>query len=777
MKKFFVYVMFICNMAQTIVAANEHPADSLLSHHMQEVEIISTRATRTTPVAFTNIGKEEIEKKNFGQDLPYLLSGTPSIVTTSDAGSGIGYTTLRVRGTDATRINVTANGIPINDAESHNVFWVNMPDFASSIKDIQIQRGVGTSTNGAGAFGASMNMKTDGINILPYGEVYLSFGSFNTHKETVKAGTGLINEHWTFDARLSNIHSDGFLDRAETNLHSFYLQGGYYYDHGSIKLITFGGKERTYHAWNYSTKEQMKAFGRRFNSCGYMGATDIEGNVIQPEIDYDYGIAEAKDIIRDGGHLNYYNDQTDNYTQTHYQLLFNHDFSRSWNMNIGLHYTKGDGYYQEYKIGRKLIEYGLLPYTLPDGSQQKKSDLVRKKAMDNGFGGAIASANYKNKYVRLAIGGGYNRYKGHHFGNVLWVKNFLGKINPNDEYYRNTGTKDDGNIYVKAEYEFLPGWSGFADVQYRHIRYQIHGNNDKWNTNAPQSLDIDERFDFVNPKIGLNWEINQQQRLFASFSVAHKEPTRNNYTDGYFHLHPKSERLFDYELGYNYSNKWLHVGANLYYMDYKDQLVLTGELNEIGEPVAANVPESYRMGVELMAGIRTKVGFNWDINATISRNRIKNFTETLYGYDSDWNELDPITIDHGTTHIAFSPDLIFNNTFSYHYKGLNCALQSQYIGKQYMSNANVDAHLLDPYWVSNLFISYTFKLKRLKELTIGGSIYNLFNEEYENNGWASSDFTGHIDANGHVIMDQRNNYAGFAPQAGIHFMGNINIKF
>mgnify|MGYP002962382788 FL=1 len=688
-------------MAALSVCAQTHERDSLRIINLDEVEIISTRATGTTPVAFTNVGKEQLKKQNFGQDLPYLLSMIPSAITTSDAGAGIGYTTLRVRGTDGTRINVTANGIPINDAESHTVFWVNLPDFASSVKDMQVQRGAGTSTNGAGAFGASINMQTGDFSLKPYAEFNGSYGSFNTHKETVKAGTGLIDGHWSFDARLSNISTDGYLDRAEVGLNSYYLQGGYYNDNTSVKLITFAGKERTYHAWNYATKAQMEAFGRRFNSCGYMYVADKNGGIHQPDIDYDYGIEEAGELLKDGGNFHYYDDQTDNYVQKNYQLLVNHNFNTRWNLNVGLHYTKGDGYYQEYKDGRKLVEYGLKPYELA-GETVKKSDLIRKKGMDNWFGGGIFSVNYNHNRLHASLGGALNRYDGDHFGKVLWVKNYLGSLDPDRDYYRNNATKNDGNIYLKANYELGKGLSAYADMQYRHITYKMNGENDKWNSavHALQHLDIDEKFDFFNPKAGLSWQINRNHRLYGSFSVAHKEPTRNNYTDGLLTDPPKAERLFDYELGYTFSNSWLHLGANFYYMDYKDQLVLTGELNEIGEAVAANVPDSYRMGIELTGGLKLSCGFQWDINATLSRNRIKNFVETLYGYDEDWNELPGVKIDHGTTHIAFSPDFILSNRFGYAYKGLEVSLQSQYVSKQYMSNMDIEDHLLDAYFVS-----------------------------------------------------------------------------
>ena len=721
-------------------------ADTLRVIDLQEVEVVSTRATKTTPVAYTNIGKEELKERNVGQDLPYLLSMTPSALTTSDAGAGIGYTTIRVRGTDGTRINVTANGIPVNDAESHTVFWVNLPDFASSVKDMQVQRGAGTSTNGAGAFGASINMQTGELAMEPYAEFNGSYGSFNTHKETFKVGTGLIKDHWAFDLRLSDIGTDGYIDRASVGLNSYYLQGAYYADNTSIKFIAFAGREKTYHAWNYASKEEMELYGRKYNSCGYM-------------------------YTAEDGTMHFYDDQTDNYTQKNYQLLFNHTFTPQWNLNIGLHYTKGDGYYQEYKTNRKLVEYALQPFQWGD-EWVKKSDLVRKKAMDNGFGGGIFSVNYRNNRLNASLGGGLNHYDGHHFGRVLWVKNYQGEVSPDHEYYRNKGTKTDGNIYLKADYGLTDKLNAYADMQYRHIDYRIKGTNDKWNSltdEGLQQLDIDERFDFFNPKVGISWQINRNSRLFGSFSVAHKEPTRNNYTDGKLFDHPKSERLIDYELGYTYANSWLNLGANLYYMDYKDQLVLTGELNEIGEPLAANMPDSYRMGVELMAGIRTNFGLSWDINATWSRNRIQNFTETLYENEdvsgAHWE------INHGDTPIAFSPDFLVNNTLSYRWKSWEASLQSQYVSKQYLNNACQEDQTLDAYFVSNLRLAYSFKLPFTKEITAGLTVFNLFNEEYENNGYAGSGF--YYDGGEKV----RYNYAGYAAQAGTNVLGHLTIRF
>lgn len=731
----------------TVYARTSAESDSLKVVNLQEVQVVSTRATAKTPVAFTNIGKAELKKVNFGQDIPYLLSMTPSTLTTSDAGGGIGYTTLRVRGTDGTRINITVNGIPMNDAESHNLFWVNMPDFSSSVKDMQVQRGAGTSTNGAGAFGASVNMQTEGASMQPYAEFNGSYGSFNTHKETVKVGTGLLNNHWTFDARLSNIGTDGYIDRASVGLNSYYVQGGYFAENTSVKLIAFAGKEKTYHAWGYATKEQMEEFGRRYNPCG--------------------------EYVGDDGKVHYYTDQTDNYLQKNYQLLFNHSFSTAWNLNVALHYTKGDGYYEEYKDGRYLIEYGLKPFT-HNGEKVQKSDLVRQKKMDNKFGGGVFSLNYTGHRLNASLGGGLNQYRGSNFGKVTWVKNYIGALSPEHEYYRNRSKKTDGNIYLKATYDLTQGLSAYADLQYRHIIYTIDGANDKydWNQNALRPLAVDKKFDFFNPKVGLNWNITSHHRLYASFSVAQKEPTRNNYTEGDPDSYPKAEKLLDYEAGYTFANQWLTAGANFYYMDYTDQLVLTGALNDIGEALTENVPDSYRMGIELMLGIKPCRWFQWDINATWSKNRIKNFVESVPVYDNenDWNLIETQNAVHKSTRIAFSPDFLLNNRFSFTYKGLEAALQSQFVSKQYMTNAEVEALTLDKYFVSNLSLAYTLKpRKTFKEITLGFTVYNLFNEEYENNGWASSAYMNDT--------QRRVDSAGYAAQAGTNVMGHVSFRF
>lgn len=737
-----------CLMAGTSVFAQDGATDSLKVVNLQEVQVISTRASQKTPVAFTNVSKELLRKQNFGQDIPFLLSTTPSVLTTSDAGTGVGYTSIRVRGTDATRINVTTNGIPMNDAESHSTFWVNTPDLASSLQDMQIQRGAGTSTNGAGAFGASINMRTDGIPSKSYGEVSGSYGSFNTHKETFKVGSGLIKEHWAFDARLSNIQSDGYRDRASSDLKSYFLQGGYYNDHTSVKFITFGGNEKTYHAWDGISREDLEN-NRTYNPNG--------------------------EIKKDGKVVGFYSDQTDNYRQTHYQLLFNHFFSQQWNLNVALHYTDGYGYYQEYKNDRTLVEYGLTPFEY-EGKLRKKSSLVRQKLVNSGFGGGVFSANYKNEKLTASVGGAVNYYSNDHYGKVLWVENYIGSLNPDHEYYRNKGEKTDANIYAKANYELTHGLSIYADLQYRFINYRIKGNNDKWDWTADpahlQHLNVNEDFNFFNPKAGLFWQINPNHSAYASFAVAQKEPTRNNYTDGLLTEYPKAEKLFDYELGYSFRKEWFTAGVNLYYMDYTDQLVLNGKLNEIGEAMAENVKDSYRMGVEVTLGAQIARWLRWDVNATWSKNRIKNYVGYASDYDENWEELYTQTaITASSTPIAFSPSFMAGSLIGFTQKGFNASLQTQYVSRQYLDNLGTKENSLAAYCVSNLNLAYTFKLPSIKEITIGATVYNLFNKQYETNGYSQTAAI-HKDGKYSLSNDPR-----FYPMAGINALGHITVRF
>ena len=754
MKKTFLTVAAFCGIVSGGMAQSNQ-TDTLA---LEQVEVLATRAQSNTPVAYTNLSKKQIEAVNHGLDMPFLLSTTPGVLVTSDAGAGVGYTSIRVRGTDATRINVTSNDIPMNDAESHSIFWVNTPDLASSLADIQVQRGVGTSTNGAGAFGASINMRTQRFSPVPFAELSGSFGSFNTHKETFKVGSGLLGNHWAFEARVSNIGSDGYRDRATSSLQSFYGQAGYFSNNASVRFIAFGGKEDTYHAWDGISRDMLET-DRTYNPNG--------------------------EIKRDGKVVGFYKDQKDIYKQYNYQLIWEQRITPQWTWNLGLHYTDGYGYYQEYKNARTLREYGLEPYDVVTFDDQhdeyvvttvKKSSLVRKKILDSGFGGGVFSLRYGGDRLHATVGGGFNRYVNDHSGNVIWVENYSGPLDPNHEYYRNRAEKNDFNIYAKGNYTIWRGLSAYADLQYRHIGYTIKGVNDKWDWTASpehmQTLDVDETFDFFNPKAGLNWQINANHRTYASFGVAHKEPTRNNYNDGPLTVHPKAERLLDWELGYAYSSGRWTAGINLYYMKYKDQLVLNGKLNEIGELMAENVPDSYRRGIELTAGVKITDWLRWDINGALSRNRIRDYVGYVSNYDADWNDLWTQTaINKGSTTIAFSPSFIGNSIISFNYRGFAASFISQYVSRQYLDNFQNKEDSLDPYFVSNLEASYTFKLPHIKAITAGVSIYNLFGARYENNGYSQT--AAVYDGDNYTLVSS----PMFYPMAGTNLLVHLTFKF
>ena len=773
--------------AQDSNVNRQEKADSIKTLQMDGIQVSATRAGSTTPVAYSDLSKGQLSKVNNGQDIPYLLTLTPSVVATSDAGTGIGYTGVRIRGVDATRINVTSNGIPLNDAESHSLYWVNMPDFASSVEDIQVQRGVGTSTNGSGAFGGSINLRTEPLGLKPSSEVSFSGGSFGTHREMVKVNSGLIDGRWAFNARLSNIHSDGYIERASADMKSWYAQGAYYGDRTVVKALVFGGREKTYHAWDGIDRWQM-AENRRYNPCGEIESLvrDSDG---QPLLDK-YGNRQY--------HVTgFYANQHDNYIQNHYQLILNHNINSRWRFNATLHYTTGDGYYEEYKNGRTLVEYGLVPFlasdpSLPDyaGADGKveKSNLVRRKQMQNGFGGGVFSLQYTGDKLQATLGGGWNRYAGEHFGRVIWIKDYIGDLDPSHEYYRNETDKRDGNIFVRANYEAFRGFNIYADMQYRRIHHRIDGRNDNfdWREGVEdmQELKVNNIYNFFNPKAGIFYNINRVHNVYASFAVAHKEPTRNNFTDAKFGSVPKPERLFDYEAGYAYNGKIFRAGVNLYYMDYKDQLVLTGETNDIGEPLSDNVAKSYRAGVELTAGVKITEWLRWDRNATFSRNIIKDYTEYLDDYDRNWESLWTQTSNYvGETTIAYSPSVIAGSLISLEFGGFTASLQSLYVGSQYVTNSRQDGIRengewvleplkLDAYFVNNLRLGYTFRLRGMKSIEIGVAVNNLFNEKYSSNGWGYSSLIHKEDGS-----TERYNGMYFFPQAGTNFLVNLTLRF
>ena len=755
-------VMILALLAVTAMAGAQNTKalyDSTQVEQLQEVQVVGIRATRKTPVAFTDMNKEQLKAVNFGQDVPYLLSLTPSVTMTSDAGNGIGYTSLRVRGTDPSRINITANGIPMNDAESAQLYWVNMGDFASSVQSMQIQRGVGTSTNGAGAFGATLNMQTENIGVEPFIGLDLSGGSYYSHKETLRFGTGLIGEHWGIQGRLSNIGSKGYLDRASTKLNSYFLQAGYFGENTMVKFITFNGVEETYHAWNYTSKYEQSLYGRTYNSCGEY--YDAEGNT------------------------RYYDNQTDNYHQQNYQLIWNQRLTQELNLNAALHYTRGDGYYEEYKRKRTLFEYDL-----DNQMTWAKSDLVRQKKMANDFYGAVASLVYNNRQnLQVVLGGGWNKYDGDHYGLVTWVKSPVDPLMPDHQYYGDNTKKTDFNVYGKVNYEFVPGLNAYVDLQYRHVGLKMTGPTDEidWKVNKRIVYDMKESYDFFNPKFGLNYDITTNHKVFVSYAIAHKEPTRNNFQNSLnAELEmPKAERLNDLEVGYKYQSKVFTAGANLYWMDYKDQFVLTGEIDQIGEAITRNMPKSYRLGIELEAAVKPVDWFRWDINATWSKNRVKGITVQL---------ADGSVADLGDQPLAFSPDWIANNIFTFTYKGLKASLQSQYVSEQYLTNTGFKSYqtlddngkntdvsmMLDGHFTTNIDLSYNFKLPKLglKDVTVGVTLYNIFSAEYDNNGWAAPCYDkvdGKVVATGWDTSDQYE--AGFAPSAPFNMMAHLSVNF
>lgn len=790
------HVLFLAALACAASANAATPkgnkVDTLQTYQLQNVLVSSTRAGKRTPMAFENVSKQQIKSINFGKDIPFLLSTTPSVTFSSDAGTGIGYTGIRVRGTDPSRINITANGVPVNDAESSQVYWVNMADMASSLESMQIQRGVGTSTNGAGAFGASINLQTENIGAKPYANVEASAGSYGTHKETVRFGTGLLNGHWGVQGRLSHIGSDGYIDRASVRLNSYFLQAGYFSDNTVVKFITFNGTEKTYHAWNYASAWEMEQFGRTYNSCGQY--TEMEN-----------GKAVTK----------FYDNQTDNYHQQHYQLIWSQVLAPAWNLNAALHYTRGDGYYEEYKPGATWADYGLANndadnYRVVDGVKYISTtygDLVRRKQMGNDFYGAVASVNYNgNKGLTATLGGGWNKYIGDHYGNVIWAgapyANFYDKdgnqlleggqavvdnnLNParlvNFEYYRNRAKKTDMNVYGKVNYEFVHGLNAYVDLQYRHINYTMQDPNEYYGTNVDGKYVINQNYNFFNPKAGLFYEINPNHKVYASFAVAHKEPTRNDFTDNAV-TELKAEQLFDWELGYYFASPRFTAGVNLYYMNYKDQFVLTGELNSIGEAISRNVGKSYRMGVELQAGWKPLNWLRWDANATFSRNRAKNWTVTLD---------DNSTANLGDTPLSFSPNVIANNIFTFTYAGFRAAVVTQYVSKQYLSNTGIEEYTntgtgepgapktvkmtLDPYCTTNVDLSYSFNLKGFKGITVGCTVYNLFSEKYESNGWTATSYKKNSD--GKVVAYAGDAYeTGLSAQAPINFLAHVSLNF
>ncbi len=690
---------------------------------------IIIKSYREYPVTLTELNEEQLEKRNLGQDLPILLQYTPSVVSTSDAGAGVGYTGMRVRGSDATRTNVTVNGIPLNDAESQGTFWVNMPDFASSASSVQIQRGVGTSVNGAGAFGASVNIATQEPQDEAGAEISNSFGSFNTFRHNVQFHTGLLKDRIKFSGRLSKITSDGFIDKAFSDLKSFFVSGVYQNKVGtSIKLNIFGGREQTFQAWNGVPQEILEEGNRTYN--------ELAG----------------------------YDNETDNYGQDHYQFIFDQKINKNLTANVALHYTKGKGYYEQFKSNEDFSDYGLEEIVINDSVTINTTDLIRRRWLDNDFYGTVFNLNYEssatkgNESVLTAIvGGGYNVYEGGHFGEIIWAK-YASNSSIRQRYYENDATKKDFNLFGKVNYQAFENLFVFADLQIRTIDYDFLGfDNDL--SNVKQNANLS----FFNPKFGLTYKLDNH-RFYGSWARANREPNRDDFTESTPSTRPKAERLDNIEIGWNGRFEKLSLSANYYLMNYTDQLILTGQVNDVGSYTRQNVDKSYRTGVEIVADYQFNQKFSWSANATFSQNKIKDFTEYLDDYDNGGQQENK----YGETDIAFSPSVIAANTFSFRPStGFSINLLSKYVGEQFLDNTSTDTRKLDAYFVNDLQLVYNFSYKFFKNIELNLLVNNILSEEYESNGYTF----GYI-AGGETT---RQNY--FYPQAERNFLVGLKINF
>ncbi|KAF2326935.1 TonB-dependent receptor [Flavobacterium nitrogenifigens] len=684
--------------------------DSTKVNQLDDVLVSAVRVTSKTPVSFSNMDKKEIKYRNLGQDIPVLMNYLPSVVTTSDAGNGVGYTGIRVRGSDATRVNVTINGIPYNDAESQGTFWVNMPDFASSVESLQLQRGVGTSTNGAGAFGASLNMLTDSYARKATGEISSSAGSFNTFKNTVKFSTGLLNDHFEIAGRLSTIKTHGYIDRGSADLKSYFLQGTYVGKTTLIKALVFGGTQKTYQSWNGIDAETLN-IDRTFNSAGMY--TDDAGNV------------------------HFYDNETDNYNQDHYQLHWSESISDKWSTNLAFHYTKGKGYYENYKEDEPVAGYGPIQPTKTveddNGNLVPVTDLIRQKWLDNDFYGTTFSAKYVTEKLNVILGGGWNKYEGDHFGKVIWSQ-YSDQSVLGSHYYDDYSSKTDGNIFAKANYQFTEKLSFYGDLQYRNVKYKA---------NSKETGLVDDNFNFFNPKAGLNYAFNEKNTLYFSYARANREPNRTDYEGG----NVKPEKLNDFELGWRFNSEKFQLNSNVYYMGYKDQLILTGRLDDVGNPIRANTEKSYRLGFEFDATIALSEKFTLRPNFTLSSNK-----NVDLAVDGEY---------YGTTKIAYSPEVIAGNVIVYKpIERLYLSLLQKYVGEQYMNNIELPAAKLADYFVNDFNASYEIKPKKIfQSITITALVNNIFDKKYVSNGY---------------MWDV---YPYYYPQAGTNFLVGLNLKF
>jgi iron complex outermembrane recepter protein len=709
-------------LCSTVFCVNAQTKPFNDTSFLQPVEVTAIRAADKSPFAKTNLTKTQIEKNNLGQDLPFLLNQTPSVVVNSDAGNGVGYTGIRLRGTDASRINVTLNGIPYNDAESQGTFFVDLPDFASSINTIQIQRGVGTSSNGAGAFGGSINLSTNEVNTIKYAEINNSYGSFTTLKNTVKFGSGLLGKHFIIDGRLSNITSDGYIDRATSKLASGYLTAAYVTANSSLRLNMFTGKERTYQAWNGVAEPFLKT-NRTYNPSG----TERTGTPYENEVD--------------------------DYTQTHYQLFYNKKINSFWSGNIAFFLTKGKGFYEQYKADRNLSSFGLPNYF--DGTSTiKKTDIVRRLWLDNNFYGSIFSAQYKKEKTQLTIGGGWNKYDGKHFGEIIWAA-VQAAVPKNYRWYNLPAIKKDFSLYTKWTQQLNNQWQSFVDVQYRTINYSINGFRDN------PTLNVNNNYSFINPKVGITYNKNSWQ-WYISYARAAKEPNRDDF-EAALTEQPKAEQLNDFEMGIEKRKPSYNYGATFYYMYYKNQLVLTGKINDVGAYTRTNIPNSYRLGIELQCGyaIHKKVSIAGTM--AVSNNKLKNFTEYIDNYDNGTQQ----TKLYNKSNLAFSPSVVASSTIAIvPFKKASINLLSKYVGKQYMDNTANNSRSLNAFFVQDINLNYGLTGKVLKNTQFIVQLNNVFNKKYEPNGYTFS----------YIYAGELTTENFYFPMAGFNLMVGVNVR-
>ncbi len=708
------------------VSAQEQETDSLEGKKvvLDEVLVQAIRATKEFPITFSNLDQEEITPRNLGQDVPILMNFLPAVVTTSDAGAGVGYTGIRVRGSDATRVNVTINGVPYNDAESQGTFWVNMPDFASSTQSLQLQRGVGTSTNGAAAFGASLNLLTDAFSEEAYARISSSVGSFNTLRNNIKFSTGIISDHFEISGRLSRITSDGYIDRARSELDAYFLQGVYKDENTLVKALLFGGHEITYQAWNGVTLDEMEQEGRTYNSAGI--------------------------YFDENGNRQFYDNEVDNYKQDHFQLHWNETLSPEWSTNLALHYTRGRGFFEQYREDEDFGDYGLEPIEL-GGETVETTDLIRRRWLDNDFYGTVFSATYDKENLKLILGGGYNEYKGDHFGEIIWAR-YASDSEIGDRYYDDNSTKTDFNVYAKANYQLNDKWSIFGDVQYRGVGYEANGDDTGL---------VDDSFNFFNPKAGITFDLNQNNNFYLSYARANREPNRNDYENG----NPKPEKLNDFELGWRYVSPDFQLNTNVYYMRYKDQLVLTGELNDVGAPLRANVGDSYRLGLEVDANLRLGNKFRLRPNVALSDNRNLDF----------FFQRDGALQDLGNTHIAYSPQVVAGNVLAFQpNENFQVSLLSKFVGKQYMGNIDSENSTLDSYTQTDFNVQYVIETSSfVKSIVLSGLVNNIFDADIISNGYFYT-YDDDWSNPGSITTIEG---AGYYPQAGINFLIGVTVNF